>query len=418
MIASVVGLAKADAAAVGVVAPALRSSLHITEAQLGLLASLSAGMGALCALPAGALVDRRHRVAVLTVALVGWSLALGTAGLARGLLLLAIGRLVSGGIATIARPMAVSLTGDLYVPQDRGRALARLDAGQAIGSAVCFLLGALAVWALDWRWLFWWLGAAGIVLALVARRMEDPRPVREPGPPLSVVLWSLLKIRTNQFVLAADSVSNFFFAGVASFAVLFITERYRMSNARVDALAPALAIGVIAGILAGGRVGDRLTRRRGGSRRLVVASVSQLAATGFFAAALLNGSVVMAGFLLFVGASLLGAAGPCLDAVRVDIVKPEIRGRAEAARGLLTLASGALGPITFGLVATALGGRGHGMALRDAFLLMLLPLAAGALILLVAVRPYPADAAAAGTEPETPAEPAAGTGPASGMLDG
>ena len=96
MITSVVGLAKADAAAVGVVAPALRSSLHITEAQLGLLASLSAGMGALCALPAGALVDRRHRVAILTLALVGWSLALGTAGLARGLLLLAIGRLVSG----------------------------------------------------------------------------------------------------------------------------------------------------------------------------------------------------------------------------------------------------------------------------------------------------------------------------------
>ena len=233
-----------------------------------------------------------------------------------------------------------------------------------------------------------------------------------------MVLWSLLKIRTNQFVLAADSVSNFFFAGVASFAVLFITERYHMSNARVDALAPALAIGVIGGILAGGRVGDRLTRRGGGSRRLVVASVSQLAATGFFAAALFSGSVVTAGFLLFVGASLLGAAGPCLDAVRVDIVKPDIRGRAEAARGLLTLASGALGPITFGLLATALGGRGHGMALRDAFLLMLLPLAAGALILLVAVRPYPADAAAAGTEPGLPTEPAAGTGLGSGMLDG
>jgi hypothetical protein len=86
------------------------------------------------------------------------------------------------------------------------------------------------------------------------------------------------------------------------------------------------------------------------------------------------------------------------------------------------------------------------MALRDAFMLMLLPLAAGALILLAAVRPYPADAAAAGTDsgplsdgdapagpvsaaaPVTLSEPMAGPaaptpfpaggGLASGMLDG
>jgi len=58
------------------------------------------------------------------------------------------------------------------------------------------------------------------------------------------------------------------------------------------------------------------------------------------------------------------------------------------------------------------------MALRDAFLLMLGPLAAGAIILLAAVRPYPADAAAAGTESGPGATSTVATGPASGMLDG
>jgi MFS family permease len=187
---------------------------------------------------------------------------------------------------------------------------------------------------------------------------------------------------------------------VASFAVLFITERFGLSTALVDGLAPALATGVIAGILLGGRLGDRLTRRSGGSRRLVVASACQLTATAIFAVALLSSSVYVTGLLLFVGASILGGAGPCLDAVRLDIVGANIRGRAEAARGLLTLASSALGPVTFGLVATALttSRRSEELALRDAFLVMLVPLGAGALILLAARRPYPADAAAAGTE--------------------
>jgi predicted MFS family arabinose efflux permease len=390
----VLALAKADAAAIGVVAPELRTSLHLSDAQIGLIASLAGAAGAICALPAGTLVDRRHRTVVLTIALIVWSLGLGVAGFAAGFALLAASRLVSGGVATIARPVSVSLAGDIYRPSHRGWALARLDAGQAAGVGLCYLLGALAVHALTWRWLFWWLAAAGILLGLGASRLHDPRPTRPRGPALMAVLRTLLETKTNVIVLAADSIGNFFFAGVASFAVLFVTERYGLSTATVDALAPIIGVGVIVGILAGGRIGDRLARGQG-ERRLTVAAFSQLLATVIFAAALLQAELAPAGVLLFIGASVLGAAGPCLDAVRLDIMAPDIRGRGEAARGLLTLVSSALGPVTFGLVATAFGGRGD-LALRDAFLVMLIPLAAGALLLLTARRPYPADAARAG----------------------
>lgn len=410
IIAAVVGLAKADAAAVGVVAPALRTDLHITEAQLGLLGSLSAGVGALCALPAGTLVDRRHRVLVVTLALVGWSLALGAAGFAAGVVVLGVARVGSGALATVARPVAVSMAGDLYPPEDRGRVLAVLDSGQAVGTAICFALGALAVHLLDWRWLFWWLAALGVALAAVGSRMDEPARTGPPGPDLRQMLTLLVTIRTNVVVLVADSVGNFFYSGVASFAVLYVSERYRLSNATVDALAPLLAAGVVAGILAGGRAGDRLARTRGGSRRVVLAAVAQLAATALFGVSLLCSSVVSAAVFLALGATVLGAAGPCLDAVRIDIVPAGIRGRAEAARGLLMLASSALGPVTFGLVATAFGGRAAGLALRDAFMVMLGPLAAGALVLLGAVRPFEADARAAGAS----LCPLSGTG----ILDG
>jgi MFS family permease len=399
IIAAVVALAKADASTVGVVAPSLKSSLDLTDAQIGLLASMGAGMGAMCALPAGQLVDRRHRVVVLTVALVGWSVFLGLAGLATGFVLLAVARLVSGGVATVARPVSVSLSGDLFDVRDRGMALAALDAGQTVGTAVCYLLGAVAVHFFSWRWLFWFLAIAGVVMALGVRKLPDPAPHRHPGPSMRSVLKALITIRTNVIVLLSDSVGNFFFAGVSSFAVLYVTEQYGLSNALADLLAPVVALGVIMGILAGGRLGDRLTRRAGGSRRLIVAAVCQLIATGILAGALLSPSFAGAAVLLFVGATFLGGAGPCLDAVRVDIVQPTMRGRAEAGKGLLTLVSGALGPLTFGLVATALGGRGQGTALRDAFLIMLVPLATGALILLTAVGTYPADARAAGTDP-------------------
>ena len=399
VIAAIVGLAKADAVSMGVVAPALKSDLHITEAQLGLLASLAAVTGALAALPAGTLVDRRHRIMVVTVALVGWSVALGLAGFAQGLFLLAVARVLSGGIATVARPVAVSLAGDFYQSAERGRALAALDTGQAIGTAVCFGLGALAVHLFSWRWLFFWLAAIGVTMAVVSSRLEEPVRTGPPGPPLGLMLRALVTIRTNLIVLVADAVGNFFYAGAASFAVLFISERYGLSNATVDALAPILAAGVVAGILVGGRVGDRLTRARGGEERVVLAATCQLVAAAMFGIALLCDSVVQASVFLFIGSTVLGGAGPCLDAVRIDIVPAGMRGRAEASRGLLLLGSGALGPVTFGLVATAFGGHSDGLALRDAFLVMLGPLGVGSLILFAAVRPYQADARAAGVRP-------------------
>lgn len=395
LIAAILGLAKADAAAMGVVAPALKSDLHITPAELGLLGSLAAVTGAVAALPAGTVVDRRHRVLVVSVALVAWSLALGLAGFAQGLLLLAVARVLSGGVATVARPVAVSLAGDMYVMEERGRALAVLDTGQAVGTAVCYALGALAVRLLDWRWLFFWLAVIGVAMAGASSRIAEPVRRGPPGPPLVPVLRQLVTIRTNVIVLVADSIGNFFFAGAASFAVLFVSERYRLSNATVDALAPLLAAGVIAGILAGGRAGDHLTRRRGGEERIVVAAACQLVAACLFAVALLSGTLVVAAVFLFLGSTILGGAGPCLDAVRIDIVPANIRGRAEAARGLPLLGSGALGPLTFGLVATAFGGHGDGLGLRDAFLVMLGPLAVAALVLLGAARPYPVDARAA-----------------------
>jgi MFS family permease len=405
VIVCIVGLARADGAAVGVVAPALRHQLHFTVAEIGLLASLASVTGALSALPLGGLVDRGHRTTTVAIALAAWSLALGAAGLASGFAFFAVARLVSGGIAAIARPAAVSLAGDTYHPSKRGYALAALDAGQEAGIAVAYLLGALAVAILDWRWLFGWLAIGGLALAVIAARVSEPVPERPPGPSLWGVFWALLRIRTNLVVLISDSLGNFFFSGVTSFAVLFFTERFALSTSLVDALAPGLLVGVIVGVLTGGRLGDKLTRlaggeaQGGGRRRLQVASACQLVAVVVFAVGLLSRSIFVAGTLLFLGALVLGGSYPCLDAVRVDIVPASMWGRAEAARGLLVLASGALGPATFGLVAEHIAHQAHGLGLRDAFLVMLCPLAVGALVLLTAVRQYPTDARAARLHP-------------------
>jgi MFS family permease len=436
-----VALARADAGLVGALAPALRMHLGLSDGDIGLLASLAGVTGAVCALPGGILVDRRSRRVVLAAALVAWSLALGVAGLASGLAVLAVGRLVSGAFSGVARPAAVSVLGDTHPPWRRGRALARLDAAQSAGGAACYVVAAVAVAAGAWRAPFFVLAAAGVALAAGCRRL--PGRVVPAGPPRSggrapggggrapggggrapgggpAGLARILTIRTNLVVLAAESVGNFFFAGTASFAVLLATEHFGVPAATADALAPALAVAVICGILAGGRIGDRaaggglwsnsgvtgdgagppgaqptrpLGRRGGkarGERRLVLAGAATVAGAALLAPAFLVRSLGGAAVFLLAGAALLGVSGPCVDAVRLDVVERSLRGRAEAARGILTLASTAAGPVVFAAVAGASGG------LDRAFLVMLVPLAASGLLLLAARRTYAADVAAAG----------------------
>jgi hypothetical protein len=107
-------------------------------------------------------------------------------------------------------------------------------------------------------------------------------------------------------------------------------------------------------------------------------------------------------------AAALAAPNPPLDAGRLDIVPAAIWGRAEAIRSAARSLLQAAAPLVFGAVAVWLGnaGRipsdsgGHISAavvsgLRDAFLLMLIPLFASGVIVWLARRTYRRDVATA-----------------------
>jgi len=392
-----VALARADAGLIGAAAPALRHDLHLGAGALGLLASLATVTGALSALPAGRLVDGRSRRAVLAGALVVWSIALGVAGLAAGLLVLAAGRLVSGAASSAARPSAVSVLADRHPAARRGRVLARLDAAESGGAALSYLAVAGALAVAGWRAAFLGLAGAGLALAWAARALPGPRP--DPTAARRLAVSDALRVRTNVVVLVADCVGNLFFAAVTAFAVLAVTERFRLPAAEVDALAPAFVVAVVGGLLLGGRLADRVAARGRLSRRLVVACVADVAGAAVLLPAFLTGSPLVCAALLALGVAVLSVGGPCRDAVRVDVIPSALRGRAEAARGLLTLASGVAGPLVFAALAATLGGAGgRGAGLDHAFLVMLMPLAGGGLVLLAGRRSYGRDAAGNGRE--------------------
>jgi hypothetical protein len=86
-------------------------------------------------------------------------------------------------------------------------------------------------------------------------------------------------------------------------------------------------------------------------------------------------------------------ASAYVDAVRLDVVHPQLRGRAEGVRTVLQIAAEAAAPIAFGYLSDTLrGGGSSGMQLT--FFIGLGTLVVSSLVLLLARRTYPREAAA------------------------
>jgi predicted MFS family arabinose efflux permease len=388
LVAAALAVDYGDRSVVGAVGPQLKAQFHLGNTGLGVVASAFAVVGAIATIPAGQLVDRWRRVRLLTIGLALWSAAMTVGGAAVTLPMFIGARVVLGALVAVARPAGASLVGDLYPPAERNRALSVIDAGELVGTGLGVVVAALVGAFLSWRGVFFVVAAAGAGLALFSRRVEEPER-REGGRRESLLeaFRIVLATRTVVIVIVASCVGYFFFAGVRTFAVTFTVKHYGVSQSVADLLLLLLGLGAAAGLVVGGRVGDRLTESGRSGARLTVAAGEFAAAAGLFALALFVQPLALAMPLYVAGSATLTAASPMLDAIRLDVVAPDLWGRAESVRTTTQIAFEAVAPLGFGLVADAFGGSGGGRGLQLAFLVSLPLLLANGLILLLARKP-------------------------------
>jgi predicted MFS family arabinose efflux permease len=398
-LAAVLGLNSADRSTVGAVAPSLESSLGIGAARLGLLVAVSTAVAAIGTLPAGMLADRVNRVRLLTAAVAIWSVALACGGFAGSFSLLLASRLALGVTAALAGPTVASLVGDYVVPQHRGRIYGLILTGELLGSGLGFVASGniAAVWS--WREAMWVLAVIGLGLAWALPRLLTEPARSGRGAPIGfcAAMRRILAVPSNRSLILGSALGYFYFTGLRTFSVDYVHREFGVPEGLASTLVVLLGTGGIVGTLVAGRLGDRLVARGRRSARPGVAGAAYLlCAISFGTGLLIGGPLVAVAPLIFLGAAGLGGANPPLDAARLDLVEPQLWGRAEAIRTVLRSALEAPAPVLFGGLAARLSGTGTGSAtgsgLADAFLILLVaPLAGGLLLVLRATRTYPHD---------------------------
>ncbi len=124
----------ADKASIGATAVQLERDLHIGNTSIGLLVTLTTGIGALATLPVGMLVDRVHRVRLLAGAILIWSVAMVISGASTSFEMLLLTRLALGAVVATAGPTVSSLTRDLFPAAARRRIYGYILTGEPIGT--------------------------------------------------------------------------------------------------------------------------------------------------------------------------------------------------------------------------------------------------------------------------------------------
>jgi predicted MFS family arabinose efflux permease len=429
LLALVVGLQSADAGTVGALVVSLKQSLHINDIQVGLLVTVSTGVGAIATLLAGALADRTVRVRLLWIALLVCSAAMALSAASPNYGWLLACRVGLGAGMAVSGPVVASLVGDYFRPSERGRVCGLVVAGEGTCTAMGLLVAG-ELGALSWRLGFCWLAVVGLVLAVaVATMLREPlrgghsrlgdgaadmpavagaRVLDENARRRSVwrdLRW-VLSIRTNVVLIAGSSFGYFFSTGLSTFGVALLCGRFQIGQAVATVLIAVLGVGALIGVLSTGRVADWLTIRGHISARIVVGGAAFLAAAVFILPTLLTDSLLLAMVFAFLAGIALGGVNPPLNAARLDIVHSRLWGTAEAVRSTLVSISTGLAPVMFGAVSTALGqgelantgkvAPSAASALGHTFLIMLVTLIiAAGLLLCLARRTYPRDVATA-----------------------
>jgi MFS family permease len=488
----VLALSSAQISTVGAVAPTMEHSLHIHNTEIGLLNTVTLLVAAFAVLPIGLLVDKTKRIPLLSISIVLWSVTTMLGALAGSYGTLLLSRVLLGLVSATAGPAIASLTGDYFPSNERARVYGYILTGEIAGTAVGFVLCGTIASILSWQAAFWVLAIPGLFLARSLWRTV-PEPMRggqsrlEPGTAdlegydrrtpvedandssrtvlpeeqdliyqmaeergykadprlilyrnpnrmsLSDSIRYIMKIPTNVLLIISSSLGYYFFAGLETFAVVFVRGHFQVSQATATLVLGILVLGAVIGTLLSGPLTDLLTKSGHIAARVWVPAICNIAAGIALIPAFLTSNLVTALPFCFVGTALISAANPPLDAARLDIMPPGLWGRAESVRTFLRSIAQALAPLLFGGVSDLIAGfepqkapigthtvgpvsTATGDGLQITFLIMLVSLLAAGWFLWRARLTYPGDVATAGASasPNAPAADRAGAGAGAG----
>lgn len=364
----------------GLLVQPIKADLGVSDERMGyLLGPAFALFYATMGVPLGWLADRVRRTSLVAAGVALWSLATAASGLARGFGHLFLSRMGVGVGEAVLSPSAMSLIGDSFPPEKRGRPISLYSAALSLGAGLASLIGAgVLAWAKSsgdvvfpllgavrpWQFAFLVVGLPGLLLA--AAFLFTPEPPRRRGEAEAAAGFGEALGVVRRHLAAFGGVTLFvtvmtIVAYSHSFNPAAFSRTYRW-EAQDYALVNGLVILAVgpATVAASGAVIDRWRgrgRRDAAFRLLVIGYLVMLPAN---AVPLYMPTPGLAFAFLGLGSIGLGIVTAAGIVALLDITPAGARGTIVALYYMAISIGGlGLGPTTVGLLSTRVFGEGN-----------------------------------------------------------
>jgi MFS family permease len=238
---------------------------------MGLLIAIVSFVGALVTLPMGVLADRANRRKILTAVILLWAAAMVVSGIATSYIYLLVTRCFLGAVTAAAWPSVASLVGDFFPARERAGMYGMILSGELVGVGIGFFISGEVSSIADWHWSFYAMAVPSIAIAWVLWRFlpeperakrgwlstteqgntgsdeavqkalgagVQPRknPVLHQDPTERSFWWAisyLVRLPTYDLLIIASALAYFFFAGMRTFAMIYLTNYLGSRAARL-----------------------------------------------------------------------------------------------------------------------------------------------------------------------------------------
>jgi len=363
--------------------PVLKSTLHFTDAQLGLTGSVFLWVYGLCSPIAGQIGDRFSKRRLVALSLLLWSGVTVLTGMSHSVGMVLTCRALTGVTEALFVPAAVALLANAHRPENRSRAFALYATGQLAGIVVGGWFGGFVAQEFQWRLAFYSLGLAGMVYCVPYLRflnsLSEEAHVETKNAGSALAISALARIPTYLVLCLVSSVFNLTLWLLYSWLPDFLYEKFSLTLAGAGYTATVyLQTASLIGMLAGGVLADYFYRRTKAARFWLIAVGLCLAAPCVHlignSSSLLYTKLAAVAFGLVSGLALAN-----LYISSFDIVPANTRASAVA---FLNLA----GYLTSGFAPLVTGIWKHSLGIHTMMTYASLLLVAAALVLFAAIR--------------------------------
>ncbi|HZS75164.1 MAG TPA: MFS transporter [Ktedonobacteraceae bacterium] len=361
-------------------APVVANDLGFGNDGIGYLASAFLIVYTLATVPLGIWADRAKRRNIVALCVGVWSVATAFTALATNFATLFLSRMLLGIGEAGYFPAGTALMSDYFSRARRSRVMSWWSVGQLVGILIGFAIGGFLT-ASNWRLGFVFTGIPGLLLALLAWRLREPRrnqadeeehrqypygspeeqAVEEATHEVHVTsnvfsqFGALLRIKTLVVLIVMQIFAFFVLTVNLVYLPTYLQQRdtFHLSSKMAGLFSGVvIVLAGLVGTVLGGYMADMLNRRHPGSRVLVCGIGFLLGVPTFVLAVTTRNLTVFAIFFVLTALLLTIYTGPSTAATQ-DVVPSSLRASAVAVSLLIAhLLGDAFAPSLVGALAT------------------------------------------------------------------